>query len=270
MVIGIDIGGTTTKIVGFKDSEPIDFITVKASDPITSASGALGKFLNSNNLTISSIKEIIITGAGSISIKSDLLGCHTTKIDEFKAIGLGGLYLSGLSKAIVVSMGTGTAIVKASGNSISHLGGTGVGGGTLLGLSKCILNTMDFDNIIDIARSGSLLNVDLTVGDIAQSDIGALPKHITASNFGKLSDKASKSDYALGILNLVFQTIGLLAIFAARDENYEDIVMTGQLIRVPQAKAILKELADMFKVVFHFPEHADYSTAIGAALSISR
>ena len=34
-------------------------------------------------------------------------------IEEFRSIGLGGLYLSGLSSSLVVSMGTGTALVHA-------------------------------------------------------------------------------------------------------------------------------------------------------------
>ena len=42
-------------------------------------------------------------------------------------IGLGGLYLSGLDKALCVSMGTGTALVNATaGQEMVYLGGTGV------------------------------------------------------------------------------------------------------------------------------------------------
>ena len=48
--------------------------------------------------------------------------------------------MSGLDRAVVVSMGTGTAYVMADKGRVSHLGGTGVGGGTLLGLSGLTLN----------------------------------------------------------------------------------------------------------------------------------
>ena len=42
-VIGIDIGGSTTKIVGFSDGgELIEPMAVKAADPLTSAYGAFG------------------------------------------------------------------------------------------------------------------------------------------------------------------------------------------------------------------------------------
>ena len=45
IVIGIDIGGSTTKIVAFdRDGGLIEPISVKADDPQTSAYGAFGKF----------------------------------------------------------------------------------------------------------------------------------------------------------------------------------------------------------------------------------
>ena len=48
-VIGIDVGGSTTKIVGFRGSKDrsalIDPIFVRATDPVTATFGAFGKFL---------------------------------------------------------------------------------------------------------------------------------------------------------------------------------------------------------------------------------
>ncbi|MDP4153305.1 MAG: hypothetical protein Q8865_07715 [Bacillota bacterium] len=44
LVIGIDIGGSTTKIIGIKDKEIISPIQVRATDPIASLYGAFGKF----------------------------------------------------------------------------------------------------------------------------------------------------------------------------------------------------------------------------------
>ena len=61
IIIGIDIGGSTTKIVGFDTSdgkrELIQPIFVKATDPITSVYGAFGKFLDSNSLTLEDIQK---------------------------------------------------------------------------------------------------------------------------------------------------------------------------------------------------------------------
>ena len=50
IVIGIDVGGSTTKIVGYAHNEKaISRLKVEAADPVTSAYGALGKFINENN-----------------------------------------------------------------------------------------------------------------------------------------------------------------------------------------------------------------------------
>ena len=143
-----------------------------------------------------------------------------------------------MKKAVVVSLGTGTAIVKADGGKTTHLGGTGVGGGTLLGLSKCILGSTDINNIIEMARDGDLGNIDLAISDISNLKIGDLPSNATASNFGKTSDKAVKSDFALGIFNLVFQSIGVIAMFASKQTDNRDIVLTGRLALIPQARII--------------------------------
>jgi microcystin-dependent protein len=51
-VIGIDIGGSTTKIVGFDDKTMISPLLVRANDPIASVYGAFGKFLNIHSLKI--------------------------------------------------------------------------------------------------------------------------------------------------------------------------------------------------------------------------
>ncbi|MFO7997805.1 MAG: type II pantothenate kinase [Bacteroidales bacterium] len=269
MIIGIDIGGSTTKIVGIKGRKIVEPLTVEANDPVASASGAMGKFLSIHQLGFNEIEKVIITGVGSSFLGDQLLGIPLKKIAEFRALGYGGLFLSGLENAIIVSMGTGTAFVKAHGQCISHLGGTGVGGGTILGLSKVMVNLSNFENIMESATRGKLENIDLSVGDISQTDIGNLPSNITASNFGKMSEQASKEDITKGILNMVFQVIGMMAIFAARHQGDKDIVLSGKLVNAPLAAKILGNLSKLYKVKFHIPKHAEYCTAIGAAISAS-
>ncbi|HSV87364.1 MAG TPA: type II pantothenate kinase [Bacteroidales bacterium] len=267
MTIGIDIGGSTTKIVGYHEGKIIEPLTVEANDPVASASGALGKFLSVSKFRLDQIEKVAITGVGASFIGNELLGLPVQKILEFKALGHGGLFLSGLKKAIVVSVGTGTAIIKATEDSFQHLGGTGVGGGTILGLSKVMVNLSSFDTIIETARTGSTSNVDLSIGDISLAEIGNLPSNLTASNFGKMNDQATKNDITLGILIMVFQVIGMMAILAARAEKDTDIVLTGKLINVHLSQKTFRTLGDLYKVTFHIPAHAEYCTAIGAAIS---
>jgi len=268
-IIGIDIGGSTTKIVGFDNKTMISPLLVRANDPIASVYGAFGKFLNINSLKIDDIERIMITGVGSSFINSKLFGIPTGRVDEFMAIGMGGLFLSNLKKAIIVSMGTGTALVKAENNTAVHLGGTGVGGGTLLGLSNRILNVRHFDELIEAANGGDLSHVDLTIGDISKEVMETLPSETTASNFGKISDLVTKADLAMGIINLVFQTIGMLAVFNTKIDNIKDVVLTGNLTNVPQSEHIFNQLSKLYDVNFQTPQNAEYATAVGAAICFS-
>lgn len=266
IIIGIDIGGSTTKIVGFHENDMFEPMLVKAGDPLSSIYGAFGKFLNVNKLSISDITKVMVTGVGSSYLDDDIYGIPTVKVDEFNCIGKGGLFLSKLNKAIIVSMGTGTTFVMADKSQVMHMGGTGVGGGTLLGLSNAMLNVRDFNDLVKTAEAGNLSNIDLHITDITNERTESLPDYVTVSNFGKMRDLASKPDMALGIINLVFQTIGVMSVFATKIYCVNDIVLTGNLANVPQAEDIFQKVSDLFGVNFHTPEYAEFSTAIGAAL----
>ncbi len=266
-IIGIDVGGSTTKIVGIRDGEITSMINVKADDPVTSAYGAFGKFLNENDLKIEDIDKVMFTGVGSSFLKDELYGIKCEKVDEFLAIGLGGKYLSGLDKALIVSMGTGTAYISVVGDNIMHEGGTGVGGGTLLGLANKMIGVRTFDNIIELAEKGDIKNVNLTIGDISKNKISNMQGDITASNFGKISDVATHEDLALGIATLVFEAIGMCAVFASREKGLKNVVLTGNLSKNHIGRKTFDMLESIHDVKFTIPEKSDYATAIGAALA---
>ena len=210
----------------------------------------------------------MITGVGSAFVGESMFGLPTTHVSEFEAVGKGGLYLSELDEAIVVSLGTGTAIIHAKKDEIVYMGGTGVGGGTLIGLSKKMLGVSNIDNIVELANEGSLDNIDLRISDMTSKDIiPTLPRKTTAANFGKLSDVATNGDIALGILNMVYESIGMLAVFASRHKNVGKVVLTGNLSILPQAEEVFESLSSMFKVDFTVPSLANFATAIGAALT---
>jgi len=267
MIIGLDVGGSNTKIVGLKKDEIFDFQIAQATDPVASAFGALGKFLDANKLQISDIECLKITGVGADFPSGDLLGIPTVRVKEFLATGLGGLYLSGLSSAIVVSMGTGTAFIEAKGQTVRHIIGSGIGGGTLLGLSSEILHIRDFETLAVMSAQGQLSHVDLTIGDISKEEIPGLSMETTASNFGKISDEATREDFAMGIVNMVFQSIGSMAVLSARTVGIEDVVLTGHVTSSPSCKPIFEDFSKLYGISFHIPEKAMYATAIGAAIS---
>ncbi len=273
IVIGIDLGGSTTKIVGFDTTDGrrdlIQPLFVRATDPLTSVYGAFGKFLEINSFSLGDIKKILITGAGSSYVSKPIYDLPCEKIAEFKSIGLGGLYLSGLDKALVASCGTGTALVYAEKKQEPlYLGGTGVGGGTLVGLSKKLLSMDNVEHISNLADSGSLEHIDLKIKDITKQDIvPGFGDIMTASNFGLSDDLAGKADIALGLINMVFETIGMISIFAARNYNIKDVVLTGNLSGVKQAGPIFDTLNKMFGMNFMIPENSRFGTVIGAALA---
>ena len=272
VVIGIDVGGSTTKIVGFrmaenqKRGELIHPLFVRATDPLTSIYGAFGKFTDLNGLSLSDVDRVMMTGVGSSAISRGIYDLPLTTVSEFRSNGLGGLYLSGLDRAIVVSMGTGTSLVYAEeGKEPVYLGGTGIGGGTLMGLSRKLLGMDTVAHVDELASTGDLSRVDLRVGDITKA-MKEMPGHLTAANFGKVNDLTTKADVAAGLFNMVFETVGMMAIFAARSHGIKDIVLTGNLTAVSLCKPTFENLSSLFDVQFIIPENSQFGTVIGSAL----
>lgn len=270
LVLGIDVGGSTTKIVGFKNDECIGMLQVEAGDQITSAFGAFGKFTAEYGLRMSDVKKIMVTGVGSSYLEKGMYDIPTVRVDEFMAIGLGGLKLAELTDAFIISVGTGTAIVKAAPDKITHLGGSGVGGGMLLNLSERFAGVHSFAGITEIAKNGDLSAIDLRLKDISREKIGNLPPDTTVSNFGNLRDNAKPADYVLGFINMIFESVGMMAVFATLSSDVKDIVLIGALSATEHAPTVFENLAKIHPVKFHIPKNAIFATAVGAALSKSR
>ena len=125
-------------------------------------------------------------------------------------------------------------------------------------------------HIEEYAETGDLKNVDLRIGDItAGSKDKTLPGDITASNFGNLSDLATKEDLSLGILNMVYETIGMVSVFAARSAGVESIVLTGNLTRLDFCKKkfdFFNSMKDIYGMNFIIPKRSEYATVIGTAI----
>lgn len=136
-----------------------------------------------------------------------------------------------------------------------------------MGLAKKMLEMEDIDNIVALAEQGDLDRVDLRIHDITKSDImPGMPADLTAANFGKLSDLARKEDLALGIINMIFETAGMLALFAARAHGLRDIVVTGNMTSISVAKRVFDMLNKVYDVNFIIPKNSQFATAVGAAL----
>lgn len=268
IVIGIDVGGSTTKIVGINGGEIQSPMFITAADPVTSLFGAFGKYIYDNGIQLSDVEQVMLTGVGSAFVDSPLYGLPTCKTDEFLANGLGARHAMDIKQMIVVSMGTGTSFVKIDGDNIQHIGGMGIGGGTLQGLSRLLLKTHDIHQVAELAEKGDVTRVNLQIGDICNVALPDLPVNATASLFGKADSNALPEDIACGIIYTVCQTIGGAAVLSALNSPIKDFVLIGNLTQLPQCREVFSKMEEVYPVHFHIPPYAEYRTAIGAALAI--
>jgi len=267
IVIGIDVGISTTKIVGIReDGTVVSPIKIRATDPITSLYGAFGKYLYDNGIALSEVEKVMLTGVGSAYIDSPIYGLNTGKAEEFLADGLGARFESNIDRMLVVSMGTGTSIVKCDGNDIRHIGGIGIGGGTLQGLSRVILQTDDVKQVSTLAKDGDISNINVFIGDISAHPLPGLPKEATASLFGNAKSNATREDVSAGLIYMVLQAIGSSTVLASLGTGIKDFVLIGQLTLLPQCLDVFPAMEKLYNVRFIIPKLSEYCTAIGAAL----
>jgi type II pantothenate kinase len=210
--------------------------------------------------------QIGVTGGRYRDLGDELDGLKILKVDEMQALGLGGLALSGLSSSLVVSAGTGVAMVAASPEGIKHITGSAVGGGTLLGLSKWLLGTNDVEEIEALALAGDASAVDIMLSEAVGGQVGRLPAKANAVNLGKLGseDEFSRENLAAGLVRLVAQVISVIAINASNAVGLSDIVLVGHLMDLESFRKEIQLVGEFYNRVFTIPENPGFGTAVGA------
>lgn len=257
-IIGIDIGSSTIKILEYKNEQ----ICNKQIFESKEYEKTIDNFINENN--IKEIDKIVLTGINAKKVDISKYNIPVEVVDEFTAIGTGGLYLSKKEKAIIASVGTGTALIRAEGKNFKHLGGTGVGAGTLTNLCNKFADTKSFDEIIELSKQGNLSKIDLRIADLTDENIKILPPELTLANFGKLNKNATRADIVLGILNMVFEVIGMMTAFASINDDIKDVVLIGNIVTLPEVENILRKIEKTHNVSFTIPENPQYAVALGA------
>jgi type II pantothenate kinase len=267
MIIGLDLGASTTKAVVVDGKKIIKKLTINTTRSFFPDVKALENIVVKIKSQLT-INLVAITGGKARSFGDSFLGLPVVRVDEIQAIGLGGLALSRKKKGLVVSIGTGTALVASyEGRSVKHVGGTGVGGGTVLGLSKRLLSIDDFLSLEALALNGDSGNIDLMVADVVGGSIGIVPSDATASNFGRMTNQDSKEDIAAGIISLVSQVVGVVSAMAAKAYGLEDdIILVGQLVKSDLVSRTIQETAHLFGTKAIVPTSCEYHAALGAAL----
>lgn len=221
------------------------------------------------NINIKNIEKILATGTGSSYLEDRFEEIEIIKIDEFNAIAYGGIILSKLDKANIVSIGTGTTIIYSDLKKVERIGGTGLGGGTLVGLGSAILSDVECDNkeitnfktLIDMAKNGDKSHVDLMIGDISRDNIGNMTSDITAANFAAIQKKANKNDYIAAVLNMILENIMLII---KSINNKQPSVFIGTMVADDYVKDCIRRIADYTKNEVVFVEDAEYAIVIGA------
>lgn len=229
VILGIDVGGSTTKIVGIENGKLKSPLFITATDPVTSLFGAFGKYLYDNQFNLEDIEQIILTGVGSAYINTPLYGRPTAKTDEFIANALGAKYQSGLD--------------------------------------RLMLKSHDIHQVVELAKDGDIANINLQIKDICNQPLPNLPLEATASNFGKAESNAPEKDIATGIVYLVLQAIGSAAHLAGLNSGIKDYALIGNLSTLPQCREIFNGMEALYGIRFYIPPYSEYRTALGAALS---
>ncbi len=239
--------------------------------------------LTASGTPIASFARVAVTGGRHRTLPDSLpyalpdrlVELPLIAVNELTAIGRGGQAV-GLSPdddpatpILVVSAGSGTAVVAARHRSYAHVTGSGVGGGTLLGLGRLLLDSTDARNIDALAQQGDANGADLSLRDVISGPIGSLPPDATAVNFGRLAHgarDASREDLAAALVTLVGQVIAITAINAARAERLERVVVIGHMTDMPSFRAVLDRVGAYYGMQLTLPAHGGFATALGALL----
>jgi type II pantothenate kinase len=260
--IAIDIGMTNVDVV-LEDTSGKRFLMF--SNPGGEASVQLRFVLDAIASDLNPGMTIGVTGGRYRDLPKALDGYQIHKVNEMLALGLGGLALSRLDTGLVVSAGTGVAMVAARDGEVKHVTGSAVGGGTLLGLARLILGTNDILEIDRLALAGDASAVDIMLTEAVGGEIGRLPASANAVNLGKLEneDGFTRENLAAGLVRLVAQVIAVIAINAANAENLADIIMVGHLMDLESIRKEVDLVGQFYQRSFTVPENPGFGTAIG-------
>jgi type II pantothenate kinase len=261
--IAVDIGMTNIDLVIENDSG----LTLKMiANREKSAVDQFRQALRNVEEVLPPGMTIAVTGGRYRDLPVWIDGYRILKVDEMRALGRGGLWLAGLRSGLVVSAGTGVAMVAATPDGVEHVTGSAVGGGTLLGLSRLILGTDDVDEIDSLAMVGDASAVDIMLQEAVGGEIGRLPSNANAVNLGKLDREEgfSRENLAAGLVRLVAQVIAVIAINASNAVSLEEIVLVGHLMDLKSIQKEVNLVGEFYKRSFTIPENPGFGTVMGA------
>jgi type II pantothenate kinase len=272
MQAAIDFGISNTDVVAYVGGELRHWNQPYDGDPDEESVRAI---LAAGGVNLDDLAQLAVTGGRHKLLPPRLGPVEIVPVNEVQAIGRGGQAILRLDDAaraqptMVVSAGSGTALIKAEGDSYAHVSGTAVGGGTMQGLARLLLGTLDPREIGALALAGDRNGADLSLADVITGPIGALPADATAVNFGRLgrwdfAGEVRPEDLAAALVNLVAQTIGLVTVNAAKAYGCERIVVIGHMLDMEYFRHILGLVGKYYATSMILPHAPGCATALGA------
>ncbi|MCS6773461.1 MAG: hypothetical protein NZ693_05025 [Thermoflexales bacterium] len=231
------------------------------------------------DVELSECEQVAVTGGQHRLLPERIEDTPIVKVDEITAIGRGGLRLAqsinpDVCEVLVVSAGSGTAVVSARGERFEHVTGSAVGGGTLLGLCRLLIGSADPREIDALALAGDSNKVDLTIAEAIGGAVGRIPADANAVNFGRVPSlerlSFAREDLAAGVVVLVGQVIAALAINAARAERLDRIVLVGHTMDMVSVRRVVHTVAGYYGATMLIPDTPGIATALGALLTAQR
>src|SRR5262249_33287568 len=159
-VAGIDVGATLCKVALRRDG------LSTARYPSSDLAGARAL------IEAWSPSRIIATGGGADRLGAEIAGVPVEHVSEFDAwsreavLGAAEEGIALPERYLLVSLGTGTSVLRIDDGRVDRVGGTALGGGTVVGLGKLLLGLDSFAEVAAMAERGDRRSVDLLVGDI--------------------------------------------------------------------------------------------------------
>lgn len=267
--VGIDVGATLAKLAvrNADGAERLELLPASALHAIGQQVAELGA------------QSLGLVGGGAAELAEQLSG-PCICLPEFDAWRAGAAYLLARDAAaprgpyLLVSLGTGTSVLRVEGETAVRVGGTALGGGTLVGLGATLTGAASFEELCALAGHGSRAAVDLLVSDIYTKGDFSLPGEITAAAFGKLAPSQnggarhappSAADLAAGVMGLVGENVALITGGIASAAGIECIVFGGTTLRSnPVLVELIRNVCRALGREARFLSDGEFAGAIGA------
>ncbi|MCY3413417.1 MAG: hypothetical protein INQ03_17385 [Candidatus Heimdallarchaeota archaeon] len=254
MIIAIDLGGSYTKIISFRDTE------FTYHEPIRKENTSFDEIVKS----MDGIEKIIITGGHALTLPDVIDDIPVVKIHEFEALVAYGRQHSQEQPYLLVNIGSGTPTILINQDQSGYRLGTAIGGATLVGLSRSLLGIDSIPELEQLAINGKQERINLTVGDIVGGPIGILPADAVASVYAKANQVSRKEDLALGLFHIIGESLGAFILSKLESLAVNKVLITGMLAKSNIIQQIVRMRLEPFEISVVFDDKPAYSTLLGA------